>query len=129
MNVIRQHIQYTPPVCPPCVWHKRIARFPHPGPLTLSRIIKHVANDANCFPDDMRGPRRHSHICRIRWAAIWLCRELTGASYPQIGKALCRDHTTIMHGYQMALNIRERHPFQRREMDRLRRELSGEFMG
>jgi chromosomal replication initiator protein len=49
--------------------------------------------------------------------AMYLAREETGASLPQIGDALGgRDHTTIMHGWEkIASNIEQN--------DKLRREM------
>lgn len=95
----------------------------------MATIISRVASESNLYPEEIRGPRRHERVCRARWMVIWLSREILGVSYPQIANALCRDHTTILHGYRRAQGIRERFPHQRHEMDRLRKELSEEFMG
>lgn len=133
MNSIQGHIRYSrppkKPACPPCVWHKSVSRLPKSGRrVTVSRIISYVARAANFYPEDLRGVRKFNRLCRVRWTVIWLCRELTDASYPQIGQAMRRDHTTILHGYRRALEIRDKFPHQRREMDRLCKELAEEFM-
>ena len=45
----------------------------------------------------MRGGRDKSRI-KPRLAVYWLCRELLRWSYPEIGRALGKDHTTVMYG-------------------------------
>jgi chromosomal replication initiator protein len=43
--------------------------------------------------------RRQANLAHVRHIAFWLCRELTVASYPTIGRMFGgRDHTTVMHG-------------------------------
>lgn len=46
-------------------------------------------------------PRRHIPTARARHIFFFVARELTAASYPQIGR-YCgdRDHSTVMHGVQ-----------------------------
>lgn len=43
-----------------------------------------------------RSPRRA--LSRPRQIAMYLARELTGASYPRLGRHFCRDHTSVLHG-------------------------------
>jgi chromosomal replication initiator protein len=47
--------------------------------------------------EQMRGPCRLRKIARPRQMAMYLCRELTQASLPQIGRHFQRDHTTVLH--------------------------------
>lgn len=43
--------------------------------------------------------RRQVHLVRPRHIAFWLCKELTLASFPEIGRMFGnRDHATIIHG-------------------------------
>lgn len=42
--------------------------------------------------------RKTAGLVWIRWAAFYLCRNLSTASYPQIGRAFNKDHTTVMYG-------------------------------
>lgn len=43
--------------------------------------------------------RRTGNIARARQIAVYLCREMTLKSYPEIGRQLGgRDHTTALHG-------------------------------
>ena len=47
---------------------------------------------------DMSSSRRSINIARPRQIAMYLCKEITSFSYPEIGKAFGgKDHTTVMH--------------------------------
>ena len=46
----------------------------------------------------MTSSRRSINIARPRQIAMYLCKELTSYSYPEIGKAFGgKDHTTVIH--------------------------------
>lgn len=44
--------------------------------------------------------RGSQQISAVRYMAMALCRELTGASLPEIGRFFGRDHSTVLHGLQ-----------------------------
>ena len=44
------------------------------------------------------GPRRDAWIVQARQGLMWVLRHRMGLSYPEIGRAMKRDHTTAMHG-------------------------------
>ena len=49
---------------------------------------------------DLTGPGRTIHFVFARKQVSYWARELTGRSYPEIGRRLGgRDHTTILHGH------------------------------
>lgn len=39
-------------------------------------------------------------IKKVRWMIYFLAREMTDASYPQIGSFLKQDHSTVVHAVQ-----------------------------
>jgi chromosomal replication initiator protein len=48
---------------------------------------------------DMIGPKRVRSIARPRQVAMYLSKQLTSRSLPEIGRRFGgRDHTTVMHG-------------------------------
>ena len=50
--------------------------------------------------DDLAGSKRSNDIAFPRQIAMYLCREVAGMSFPQIGVEFGnRDHSTVMHGY------------------------------
>ena len=67
--------------------------------LTIEEIQRKVAEHYNVRLSDMIGPKRHRTIARPRQVAMYLCKQMTSRSLPEIGRRFGgRDHTTIMHG-------------------------------
>ena len=46
---------------------------------------------------DLRAKKRTRNLAFPRQIAMYLCRELTDTSLPQIGNFFGRDHTTVIH--------------------------------
>ncbi len=44
---------------------------------------------------------RTQHVAFVRQMAMYLCRELTASSYPAIANAIGRDHSTVIHSYNL----------------------------
>jgi len=69
--------------------------------LTIDNILNTVAEYFGLRVDDLTGRRRTRAISMPRQVGMYLARELTDLSFPQIGEKLGgRDHTTIMHGHE-----------------------------
>ena len=67
--------------------------------LTIEEIQRKVAEHYNIRLSDMIGPKRVRNIARPRQIAMYLAKQLTPRSLPEIGRRFGgRDHTTIMHG-------------------------------
>lgn len=70
---------------------------------TVRIILECVAATFDLTPIALRSARRSQALVEARAAACLLARDLTGQSYPQIGRVLgMRDHTTIMHAITIA---------------------------
>jgi chromosomal replication initiator protein len=90
---------------------------PAPGSLSVDQIVEATAQFYNLETRDLLGRQRSKDIVTARQMAMYLAREETNVSLPQIGRALGgRDHTTVLHGYR---KIRA----QVEQDDRLRREM------
>jgi chromosomal replication initiator protein len=69
--------------------------------VTIEEIQKAVAEHYNIRFADMHSQRRSRGVVRPRQIAMYLSKQLTSASYQEIGRKFGgRDHTTIMHGIQ-----------------------------
>lgn len=66
--------------------------------ITVQRVLETVAKQFHLHPTDLIGPRRTERINQARQIAMYLARELTTASLPQIGDAFGgRKHSTVAH--------------------------------
>lgn len=67
--------------------------------VSIEEIQRKVAEHYNIRLSDMIGPKRLRTIARPRQVAMYLSKQLTPRSLPEIGRRFGgRDHTTIMHG-------------------------------
>jgi len=67
--------------------------------VTIEEIQRKVAEHFNIRLSDMIGPKRVRNIARPRQVAMYLSKQLTPRSLPEIGRRFGgRDHTTIIHG-------------------------------
>jgi len=69
----------------------------------------------------IRGRKRRADIAVPRLVAYWLARDITGYSFPRLGREFKRDHSTILDGIK-SISKRRRFPINR-ELDRQCREL------
>ncbi len=66
--------------------------------LTIENIQRKVADYYKIKISDLGSQSRKRNITRPRQVAMWLCKELTNRSLPEIGAAFGgRDHTTVLH--------------------------------
>jgi chromosomal replication initiator protein len=67
--------------------------------VTVEEIQRKVADHYSVRLSDLIGPKRLRTIARPRQVAMYLAKQLTLRSLPDIGRRFGgRDHTTIMHG-------------------------------
>lgn len=78
---------------------KNILPKAYQHPVTIETIQAEVARQFGLHVNDLRGNRRTQDIAHARHIAMYLSRELTEASLPQIGMRFGgRHHTTVMNG-------------------------------
>ncbi len=66
--------------------------------ITIEMIQKHVAEHFRIKVSEMKSDKRIKTLVVPRQIAIYICRELTKASYPEIGEKFGgKDHSTIIH--------------------------------
>jgi chromosomal replication initiator protein len=67
--------------------------------ISIEEIQRKVAEHYNIRLSDMIGPKRVRNYARPRQIAMYLCKQMTSRSLPEIGRRFGgRDHTTVMHG-------------------------------
>jgi chromosomal replication initiator protein len=75
--------------------------------VTIDEIQKRVAEHYNIRLSDMHSARRARAVARPRQVAMYLCKQLTPRSLPEIGRKFGgRDHTTVMHAVRKIEELR-----------------------
>ncbi|MGB4598374.1 MAG: chromosomal replication initiator protein DnaA [Trichlorobacter sp.] len=66
--------------------------------ITVELIQKNVADHFGLKVADLKSDKRLKTFVQARQVAVWLCRDLTSASYPDIGNKFGgKDHSTVIH--------------------------------
>jgi chromosomal replication initiator protein len=94
--------------------------------VTIEEIQKRVAEHFNIRVSDMHSARRARSVARPRQVAMYLAKQLTSRSLPEIGRKFGgRDHTTVMHAVKKVDELRELDSVFSEDVDLLRRMLEG----
>ncbi|MBL4719885.1 MAG: chromosomal replication initiator protein DnaA [Alphaproteobacteria bacterium] len=94
--------------------------------VTIEEIQKRVAEHFNIRLGEMYSARRSRAIARPRQVAMYLSKQLTARSLPDIGRQFGgRDHTTVMHAVRKIDELRASDSAFSDDIDLLRRMLEG----
>ena len=94
--------------------------------ITIEEIQKRVAEHFNIRMADMHSARRSRAVARPRQVAMYLSKQLTSRSLPEIGRKFGgRDHTTVMHAVKKVEELRSLDMNFAEDVDLLRRMLEG----
>lgn len=94
--------------------------------VTIEEIQKRVASHFNIRISDMHSARRARSVARPRQVAMYLAKQLTSRSLPEIGRKFGgRDHTTVMHAVKKVDELRDRDSGFAEDVELLRRMLEG----
>ncbi|MCE8472380.1 chromosomal replication initiator protein DnaA, partial [Rhodovulum sulfidophilum] len=92
--------------------------------VTIEEIQRKVSEHFNMRLSDMIGPKRHRTIARPRQIAMYLAKQLTQRSLPEIGRRFGgRDHTTVMHAVKRIEDLRSKDSQIDEDLELLRRML------
>jgi chromosomal replication initiator protein len=101
--------------------------LPQARSVTAERVVDIVARSFNVSADTLLGRDRSQNIALPRQVAMYLLREESNASLPQIGQALGgRDHTTVMYAIEKITDMLERDDRLRRQVVQIRQQLYGQ---
>lgn len=103
-------------------WLSDMMRAHNPR-VSVERIKRHVTQRYHLKPGDLESKSRRSEIVRPRQLAFYVTRKLTGKSFPDIARHFCRDHSTILHGYEKILALKETNPEVAAELEAMFRAL------
>ena len=94
--------------------------------ITVDEIQKTVADHFNLKQADLLSERRTRSVARPRQMAMYLCKQHTTRSYPDIGRRFGgRDHTTVLHGVRKIEELMGQDDQIARDVEALTRKLRG----
>jgi chromosomal replication initiator protein len=94
--------------------------------ITVDEIQKTVADHFNMKQADLLSERRTRAVARPRQIAMYLCKQHTTRSYPDIGRRFGgRDHTTVLHGVRKIEELMPQDDQIARDVEALTRKLRG----
>ena len=92
--------------------------------VTIEEIQKRVSEHFNVRVTDMHSARRARAVARPRQVAMYLSKQLTARSLPEIGRRFGgRDHTTVMHAVRKIEELKATDPGFAEDVELLRRML------
>ncbi len=96
----------------------------HDRRVTIEEIQRKVAEHYNIRLTDMSSARRARNVARPRQVAMFLAKQLTSRSLPEIGRKFGnRDHTTVMHAVSRVGSLMESDAAFSEDVELLRRML------
>jgi chromosomal replication initiator protein len=102
-----------------------LLRF-HERRITIEDIQRKVAEHYGLRMADMVSARRARAVARPRQVAMYLAKQLTPRSLPEIGRKFGgRDHTTVMHAIRRIEELRALDMTLNEDVEQLRRLLTG----
>lgn len=98
----------------------------HDRRITIDEIQRKVADHYNIRMTDMHSARRARNVARPRQVAMYLAKQLTSRSLPEIGRKFGgRDHTTVMHAVRKIDELMNEDPQIAQDVEVVRRALTG----
>lgn len=98
----------------------------HDRRITIDEIQRKVAEHYNIRMADMHSARRARNVARPRQVAMYLAKQLTSRSLPEIGRKFGgRDHTTVMHAVRKIDELIEEDAHIAQDVEVVRRALTG----
>lgn len=92
--------------------------------VTLENIKRTVAAYYNIRLTDLNSVRRTRTLARPRQVAMALSKELTRHSYPEIGSAFGKDHTTVLHAVRKIAELCQEDDRLKEDYENLLRQLT-----
>lgn len=79
--------------------------------VTIDSVIRSVAERYSLQPSQLKQKTNAHEIARPRQVAMYLTKELTSASLPEIGRAFGgKHHTTVLHSVRKVEELRQQDP-------------------
>lgn len=125
MNIaVHVSLDSRPPTVDDAIYVIRNVLQVQPRHIEVKDIQEAVAQKYGTTVAALKGSRRNRDIARPRQIAMYLCKELTTRSYPEIGRLFGgKDHTTVLHAVRRIIELREQDTILSDDVENLRRKL------
>ena len=89
--------------------------------ITGEDVLKYITAKYGIPRRDLLSPLRSRYITYPRFEAMYLMRRYCGKSYPQIGKMMNRDHTTVLSGITRHLVMNKMPPLPETKIEKYKK--------
>jgi chromosomal replication initiator protein len=96
-----------------------------PVTVTVDKIFAAVYRKYNIKKEDIVSSKRTKDIANARHIAVYVIRQVTEMSLPNIGKILGRDHSTVISSLDTIEKRMAQNPAFRAEMEEMVKEIKG----
>ena len=87
--------------------------------ITPQKVTRAVAKEFGILISELRSTRRSQSLVLPRQCAMWLCRKLCHASYPELGQFFERQHSSVIHAVRKLESRLDHEPTLRLRLARL----------
>jgi len=96
-----------------------------PISVTVDKIFASVYNKYGISKESLTGNKRNKDIANTRHITVYLIRELTEMSFPNIAKIFERDHSTIISSHRLIETKIIEDPAFAADIGELKKEITG----
>lgn len=96
-----------------------------PLSVTIDKIFAAVYKKFDIPKEELVGKKRTKEIAKVRHIAIFLIREITEMSYPNIGKIFEKDHSTVMSSLEVVKRTIAADPLYAADIEAIKKEIEG----
>lgn len=90
----------------------------------LTSISAYVAYKLGISHEQLMSRARDQRSAFVRHVAVYVCRKLTQASFPELGAHFHRDHTSTLHSFNLISQRVNADPAFRRAIEKIETDLS-----
>lgn len=91
--------------------------------ITVRNIQDATCRTFGITRDELLADCRQRRFARPRQIAMYLARSITGASWSNLGREFCRDHTTVLHANEFVRDELINDPYSRGAIAEIREDL------
>lgn len=92
--------------------------------IKIDQIIDQICEFYDIDKSELTAKKRSKSIARPRMIAMYLCKELTKNSFPEIAKNFYRDHTTVIYAVKNISKLINEEPQVKIDIDLIKKNLS-----